>query len=276
MTGSSTLTPKQLADFDRRGILRLPGLLSVERVRLARAYVQDRLALAGLWKDGAWRLADRPRPRWPDNGLKISKVVGNRHPALEALIDEPALLAAVDELLEGRPFDRDLFKRPQALVSLPNIDAWTVPTGWHVDAPRLASGRRPGVQLFAFLDMVEPRGGGTLVIAGSHRLLNEGRFIPSSDLRRRLDRHDYFRELYSEAPGGARDRARLLGHVGAVGDVELEVVELTGAPGDAWLIDSRLLHAVAPNASDRPRLMATHRFWRADVIPELAQAHGRA
>jgi len=274
MTHGLILTPEQLADFDRRGVLRFPGLLSIDRVRQAREYVQGRLALVGLWKDGGWRLGDHPRPQWPDNGRKVSKVIGNKHPSIEALLDEPALLAVVDALLEGRAFDRELFKRPQVLVSLPNADTWTVPTGWHVDGPRLASGRRPGVQLFACLDTVEPRGGGTLVVAGSHRLLNEGRFILARDLRRRLRREDFFRELYSEAPGAAGDRARLLNRTGAVGDVPLEVVEFTGAPGDAYLMDLRLLHAVAPNAADHPRMMVTHRFWCADAVPELAQAHG--
>jgi ectoine hydroxylase-related dioxygenase (phytanoyl-CoA dioxygenase family) len=270
MTSQPALTADQLADFDRRGLLHLPGLLSADRVRLARDYVLSRLERAGLWRDGQWRLDAAPRPRWPDSGVKSSKVIGNRHPDLEALIDEPALLAAVDVLLEGQAFDRELFKRPQAMVTLPNIDAWTVPTGWHADPPRLASGRRPGVQLFAFLDVVEPRGGGTLVVAGSHRLLNQGRVILAAEMRQLLCREAYFRDLYADGP----DRARLLGRVGAVGDVELEVVELTGAPGDAYLTDLRLLHTVAPNASDRPRLMATHRFWRADVMAELAQAHG--
>jgi len=270
-----TLTAQQLSDFDRRGVLRLPGLLAAERVGRARAYVLSRLERAGLWRDGEWRLNDRPRPKWPDSGVKSSKVIGNRHPDIEALIDEPALLAAVDALLDGQAFDRELYKRPQVMVTLPNIDAWTIPTGWHVDGPRLASGRRPGVQLFAFLDRVDPGGGGTLVIAGSHRLLNEGRVVPIGDVPRRLRQEDFFRPLYAEADDAA-PRARLVNHKGAAGDVALEVVELTGAPGDVYLIDLRVLHTVAPNASSRPRMMATHRFFRADLMPELTQAFGWA
>ena len=272
MTNPPALTADQRAEFDRRGMLRLPGLLSVDRVRRARDYVLSRLERAGLWKGGEWRLDGRPKPQWPDSGVKSSKVIGNRHPDLEALIDEPALLAVVDLLLEGDAFDRELFKRPQAMVTLPNADAWFVPTGWHADPPRLASGRGPGVQMFAFLDGVEPRGGGTVVVAGSHRLLNEGRVMLAAEMLQRFCREPFFRDLFAEGP----DRDRLLGRVGAVGGVELEVVELTGSPGDAYLIDLRLLHSAAPNASDRPRLMATHRFWRADVIAELAQAHGWA
>jgi hypothetical protein len=274
MTGTSILTPAQLDEFDRRGVLRLAGLLSADRVRRAREHVQRRLARIGLWKDGAWCLGGAPRPRWPATGLKMSKVIGNKHPDVVALLDEPALLSAVEALLNRCAFDRSVYRRPQVLITLPNCDTWTLPTGWHVDTPRLASGKAPGVQLFAFLDAVEPRGGGTLVIAGSHRLLNERRFIRVKELRRLLCREAFFRELYSGAPVSVKDRTHLLHRTGAVGDVGLEVVELTGAPGDANLIDLRVLHSGAPNAADRPRIMVTHRFIRTDVMRELNEAYG--
>ena len=97
MTAPFTLTPRQLDEFDRRGVLRLPGLLSADRVGRARDYVQDRLALLGLWRDGAWRLDGRPRPQWPDSGVKGSKAIGNRHPAIEGLLDELRPSAVVVE-----------------------------------------------------------------------------------------------------------------------------------------------------------------------------------
>jgi hypothetical protein len=276
MPGPSTLTPEQLDEFERRGVLRLPGFFSVDRVRQAREHVQRRLARSGLWKNGAWCLEAVPRPQWPATGLKTSKAIGNRHPDVEALLEEPTLCSAVDALLGGGcAFDRTVHRRPQVLFTLPNSDVWTVPAGWHVDIPRLASGKRPGVQLFTFLDRVETRGGGTLVIAGSHRLLNEKRFMRMKELRHLLCREDYFRNLYSEAPpASAQDRARLLHESGLVGNVVVEVVELTGAPGDAYFTDLRVLHAIAPNATDRPRIMATHRFIRTDVLHELAAAFG--
>lgn len=59
-----------------------------------------------------------------------------------------------------------------------------------------------------------------------------------------------------------------------MGDVALEVLELSGAPGDAYFTDLRVLHTSAPNAAERPRMMATHRFMRADVTKELAEAFG--
>lgn len=274
MNRTSILALEQLDEFNRRGVLRCSGLFSADRVRRAREHVRCRLARLGLWKDGAWRLDALPRPEWPATGLKSSKAIGNKHPDVQTLLDEPALLSVVETLLDGCACDGTAQRRPQVLFTLPNSHTWTVPTHWHADIPRLASGRRPGVQAFVFLDTVEPRGGGTLVIAGSHRLLNEGRSIRVRDFRRLLCREAFFRELYAKAPDSVQDRARLLHRMATVDDVALEVVELTGAPGDAYFTDLRVLHTAAPNAADRPRMMATHRFVRADVMQELVEAHG--
>jgi ectoine hydroxylase-related dioxygenase (phytanoyl-CoA dioxygenase family) len=269
------LTSEQLEAYERRGVLRLEGLLSGEAVRRAREAMLRRLAQIGLWRDGAWRFGDAPRPRWPDRGIS-AKAIGNKHADVEALLQEPALAAAVDALLRGRTVDRAMSKRPQVLFSLPNAAAWPVPHEWHADSPRLASGESPGVQLFTFLDTVEPRGGGTLVVAGSHRLLNDGRFIRPGDVPRLLGREDFFRELFCAAPTSAEDRACVLAKTGRVGDVALELIELTGAPGDAYLIDLRVLHSAAPGDADRPRMMATHRFMRADLLRETAEGFGWA
>jgi hypothetical protein len=265
-----TLSPEQRDAFAARGVISLPGLIPAETIRRARDAVLVPLAALGLWRDGGWRLDALPRPVWPASGLKTSRVVGNKRPELEALIDAPELLAAVDQLLDGHRFDRRIFKRPQFLFTLPNIDVWRLPDGWHADGPRFASGVSPGVQLFGCIDAVVPGGGGTVVVAGSHRLANdEGRFLRAKDLTQILRREPFFRELMAGRGGedGVLPRAR-------IGDVPVEVMELTGQPGDVWLIDLRILHTGAPNAADRPRMMFTHRFMRADLLREMAEAYG--
>jgi hypothetical protein len=270
---SLTLTSEQLDEFDRRGVLRLEALLSADRVRRAREHVQRRLALLGYWQNDQWHLDHAPKLRWPDRGLKTSKVVGNNHPDVDALLEEPALLAAINTLLNGRPFDRSIHKRPQVLFTLPNAGPWTLPSGWHADGARLASGGCPGVQLFTCLDLVEPRGGGTLVIAGSHRLFNLGRFLRAKEFNRLLRQQGFFRVLLAAEGSTAFADGTALPS-GTIDDIDLEVMELTGEPGDAYLLDMRMLHAGAPNALARPRIMATHRFWRADLVQELAEAYG--
>jgi ectoine hydroxylase-related dioxygenase (phytanoyl-CoA dioxygenase family) len=165
-----------------------------------------------------------------------------------------------------------VYRRPQVLFSLPNAGRWTLPAGWHTDCPRLASGQPPGVQLFSFLDPVEPRGGAPLVVTGSHRLLNDGRALRVQAVNRELGRTPFFRDLFlgrTPAPGQADPLP-----MGRVADVRLKVAELTGRPGDVWLIDLRVLHAAAPNASHRPRMMVTYRFLRADLMPQISAAFG--
>jgi hypothetical protein len=111
-------------------------------------------------------------------------VIGNRHPELAALVEESALAAAVDALLEERPYERPgPNRRPQVLFTLPNAQTWTVPPGWHSDSPRLPRGQSAGVQLFTFLDVVEACGGGTLAIAGSRRRCS-ATYRGSSECRR--------------------------------------------------------------------------------------------
>lgn len=277
MTNTYTLTAEQRDTFKRSGILRLDGLLPAQRVRHAREAVLRPLERLGLWKAGVWHLDAMPRPQWPDTGLKTSQVIGNRHPELAALVEESGLAAAVDALLEGHPYERPgPNRRPQVLLTLPNAQTWTVPSGWHSDRPRLASGQSAGVQLFAFLDVVDARGGGTLAIAGSHHLLNEGRAIRPSHFGRLLRPEPFFADLMvaDAATDSLQHRADLLHRTGAVGNVELQIVEMTGAPGDVWLMDLRVLHVGSPNAAERPRMMLTFRYERSDLLPEVASAFG--
>ena len=277
MTRTFTLTPEQRDAFKRAGILRLDGLLSAEGVRRAREAVLRPLERLGLWKAGVWHLDALPRPQWPDTGLKTSQVIGNRHPELAALVEESALAAAVDALLEGHPYERPgPNRRPQVLFTLPNIQTWTVPSGWHSDRPRLASGQSAGVQLFAFLDVVDAYGGGTLAIAGSHHLLNEGRPIRPSEFGRLLRAEPFFADLLvADPPVASRQhRADLLHRTSAVGNVQLQIVEMTGGPGDVWLMDLRVLHVGGPNAAERPRMMLTFRYERSDLLREVADAFG--
>jgi hypothetical protein len=268
----SALTPEQRDTFARDGVLRLPGVLPADLVERARAAVLRPLERIGLWRDGAWRLDALPRPVWPSNGPSAGKTIGNKHPELAALMEAPAIRVPVDELLEGREIDRRIYPRPQVLFTLPNADQWMLTSGWHTDAPRLASRRPAGVQVFAFLDQVAPRGGGTLAIAGSHRLLGDGRFMTAKQVHREIGHEPFIRQLWAKAPIPWADDAELPS--GAVENLPLRVVELTGGPGDAWLMDLRTLHAGAPNASDRPRLMVTYRFVRRDVAREIGEGMG--
>lgn len=265
------LNDGQRSQLQRDGVLRLEGLLDRASVALALQTILKPLEQLGLWRDGSWRLHGRSRPKWPETGLKPARDIGHRHPEVEALIRLPRITELVTDLLDGAEVDHKVYPRPQVLASLPNSGPWALPSGWHTDLPRLAKGGSPGFQMFMFLDSVGRRGGGTLAVAGSHRLLNTGRNLRVNEITTALRTEPFFQHLFNSSLD-ATDRGAL--PIGRVNGTRLEVVEFVGEPGDAWLMDLRVLHAAAPNCSDRPRLMATHRFVRADRMPEIAQAFG--
>ena len=139
---------------------------------------------------------------------------------------------------------------------------------WHLDymAPGAARGL-PGIQVFLCLDRVDSRGAATLVAAGTPRLIDairlrrghawEGR---SADVRKALAREvPWFRELTTVRAGEDRI-ARFMEKPTPFEGSELQVVELTGEPGDVWLMHPWMLHAPSANCSERPRMVLTERL----------------
>ncbi len=254
------LLPEHHDRFRRQGLVRLNAFLPRGEVDAACAVTRQ------VFDDARTQANGTTRPLVPAKGkLRSASESG----PVRSLFS-PALMDAIVELASGRSV-RPMGNRPQFLVTMPNAERWTVPpTVWHVDLPRLPSNCLVGIQVFTFLGNVAPGGGGTLVVAGSHRLLNNGSHVRSKNIKKRLRRLPYFRELMSKE---SVDRERFLTEPGSAqdpneGDVSLRVVELCGQPGDVYLTDMRLLHTLAPNATNEPRIMLTHRF----VIEEFANS----
>jgi hypothetical protein len=67
----------------------------------------------------------------------------------------------------------------------------------------------------------------------------------------------YFDELMSNKTD---DRLRFMCEVVHAGDVELQAVEMTGEAGDVYFMDLRVLHTIAPNTLQVPRVMLTQRY----------------
>ena len=275
---SDVISESQMADFRSRGVTRLENWLPADKVTRAREVVLSALERHGcVQQDGEWTFAglDQLPPHKASSILRK----GVKHAGSFQHLVTPELLQAIDTLAEAAlvPMSKKGQVNPGLLVSLPDAEAWSVPhTGWHVDLCRLRNrGVPPGIQLFACLDTVAPKGGGTVVVAGSHRVLDDDPWIgPAMKHAKRLRRLPYFRDLMSAA---ATDRDRFLDEPSHVGDVDLQVVELCGEPGDAFLVDMRVLHTTAPNASRAPRLMVTQRCMREEILEEmLAEDQARA
>lgn len=240
-------------DLEKWGLTRIDNLFSLAEVESARDPVVRIGAEHGLHTSTGW---ERMRSRF--TGAKEFRAAVN---ALTHSESFPNLISRdlleLTESLLGEPVT-PLPPGQQILFTLPGATSWMVPHDvWHVDAPRSGKNISSGLQLFTFLDDVAPRGGGTLAVAGSHRLLNHAGELRSKQLKRQLARDLYFRHLFD--PG--RDPIVGLDEtIGKIGDVDLQVMELTGRAGDAWFMDLRILHSPAPNAADTARMMLTCRL----------------
>lgn len=156
------------------------------------------------------------------------------------------------------------------LVTFPNASAWRLPSaGWHQDWTfQVDCEPVRFFKTFVFLNEVRPGGGGTLVVAGSHRL--HGRFPTGRSLDEAgqptktellYTECDWLRDLSHDGDEPAR-RKWFMEHEREVAGVDLRVVELTGQPGDIVAIHPWLIHNVAPNANVSPRFMLAQVFAR--------------
>ena len=246
----------QRETFRNWGVIRLNQLLPAKKVTRACKAVWSRMERAEIWRDGTW-CVDHLRHARVNEGAKFARRIKGCPEVNDLVKDEVPRVVA--QLLDGQPTFTGM-DVPQPLFTLPNADSWSVPHNvWHLDVPRLPDCGTPGVQVFTFLGTVAATGGATLVVAGSHRLLNGSNRISSKNVKRKLKNEPYFRDLMSE---GTADRYRFVQEVGHCGDVELQVVELVGDPGDVYFMDLRVLHAPAPNVTQVPRIMLTRRFFR--------------
>lgn len=252
------ITDDQFLEFERTGLLRLPGGVDadsaagmVDRIwdhlRDEHAVVRDR--------PDSWTVVT-PRGLRPVTAAREFRALGS-----------PTLRAAADDLLgAGRWTPPRRWGR--LLITFPDssVRTWVLPHDvWHNDFMPVHDQSEPrAVQLFVILSDLAPGGGGTLVLTGSHRLIR--RYLDRSDagphprrLRELLGADPWLRDLWR--PSGDQspeDRTRrFMIDGGTVGDVPLRVVELTGRAGDVYLMHCDTFHCAAPNVNDSPRMMAT-------------------
>jgi hypothetical protein len=244
------LTPSERAEFERSGLLRLPAAIPDAEVATMRGRFWEFLSTAhGI-------APDRP-DTWtvePPRRLQPLRRSGAFDPMATARVRD-----ALDELLGAAEWNPPkTWGLP--LVTFPAPDAgWDVPSsGWHVDSYG-PDHELPGITVFAFLEPVAPRGGGTAVLAPSHRLFNHeiattGTWRPGEVKAALSARHPWLRDLWG--PGTESGRvARYLDEGATVDGTHLRVRELTGSPGDIILMHPRTLHAAAPNSLATPRMM---------------------
>ncbi len=250
------LSSDQRRRFDERGLLRLDGLIARKTAEALADRLWQELARKHDIQRGdpaSWR-KERPAQFGP-----VQKAG-----AFDAMAT-PELRAVLDELIGP-----DAWREPQGwglpLVCFPTgAAAWELPHKvWHLDLspepkrPDLMVGR-----VFVILAPLHPQGGGTLVAAGSHRLVqtvaaDRRDRVSSADVRKALVRnYAWFAELMSPPKPGDDRIARFMGASTVVDGVPLQVEEITGEPGDVIVMHPHALHGLSDNRLDTPRLALT-------------------
>jgi hypothetical protein len=162
-----------------------------------------------------------------------------KYPGLQARIVTQDLISKMQQLAGAKLVSA---QDAQLLLSLPQQGDWTLEDlNWHVDVSRSETDAPPGVQAFVLIDDLAPRGGATLALAGSHRL-NNGRA---------QDKQNIYSRLKKSAA-----------HAMTMDGVELSILEMTGCAGDVYLMDMRVIHTPAINATKNVRMMATARYFK--------------
>lgn len=240
--------------FERDGIVKVPAAFSADDAARMREVLWSELtARHGMVPDdrSTWTTL---RP----TGLKTTK----RDRVAHAILS-PKLRSALDDLLGSWLEPRHL---GQVLVTMPTGEPWVVPhRQWHTDVGfDQPMDELPAVKIWGLLDDLEPGGGGTPQVAGSHRVI--ARYLSTTDerefttIRDQVLRSDpWFRSLTStERSVEPMVEADLDG-------LPVRVIELTGRAGDVYLTHPWILHSIATNANDTPRMIRSRFIYKAST-----------
>lgn len=250
-TLTQVLSKAQRAQFEDRGLLKLEGFVP-------RRSAEGMADL--LWKELAksHHIHRRDRSTWtkerPTDFKALKQIDAFR------TLATPQVRALIDELLgRGQWTEPPYWGQP--LVAFPTQQRWEIPhKNWHLDLPAHPQRfRLPITRFFLLLAPLEPRGGGTLVAAGSHRLVERladqaGAELSSSAMRKHLlATHRWFGDLMSQTRDFSRAE-RFMTEPTVVDGVPVQVAEITGEPGDLVLMHAAALHTLSPNNRETPRL----------------------
>lgn len=249
------------AAFERDGVVTLRGAFDAEAAaRMSQAvwrYVESRTAIR----------EDDPST-WPDTWLGVSFKKLKRHAAFRPVVDNPSTRSALDGIF-GAGAWRPSKQGAQILFSFPDTapEDWRVPSElWHMDASFHRTIRPPrAVKLFAVAERLPPRGGATMVLAGTPNLQAayaeglppEERAGNKAMWRRFITRTDSWMAGFAE-DRGEPDRNEVLAGAHEVNGQLVELRELGGEPGDVHVCHINLFHSGSPNSLDRPRMLITN------------------
>lgn len=228
------MTTEQEKAFREKGCIYIPGALKKNVVQPVKDHVLKELKRLNIWSTGRV-LSQKLKgvPVFQQTG-KLGQLIS--YPGLNEKLVSQELYSDMC-ILAGASLQAQI---GQLLISLPHQIAWTLEgLNWHRDNSKSPLRGIPGVQVFVLLDTVAVNGGATLALVGSHRLKNQSQAKEGISV---LTSHG-------------------VNHSVNIGGVELSIMEMSGRPGDVYLMDMRVLHTPSINATKDVRIMATARYF---------------
>ena len=260
------LTRQQRDDFEAQGLVRLRGVFS----KAEAAAMEDQIWNALRHKHGMAR--DDPSPwKMPpgasavDARLRGPGEVPLRDQPVFTPIGGPALLAALDDLIgPGRWEVPRQWGQFLLTFPTPKGSSWSR-AHWHTDFSYLP-GQYPleGALVISFIGDVPRGNGGTLVLAGSHRLMaplmeSNPKASEQIVLPALLQADPWLKSLCCDWT--LEDwTTRLPTREHKINGNALRVIKLDGEAGDVVVGQPWLVHSAVPNRGDRPRFMRVARI----------------
>ncbi|MEM7362548.1 MAG: phytanoyl-CoA dioxygenase family protein [Pseudomonadota bacterium] len=217
-----------LDDYYQSGFVVLRGAIDTAICELAVEKIWAELArVHGIdsMDNSTWRIED---PRVLNQLRKIGA------------LDETATSVVIDTI--GTILGDQIWTLPRPwggpLVTFPSSAPWAIPVdGWHIDYPARGNLASPfGVKMLGLLSDMQTGGGATLLVPGSHRLVQQlatesqdGDAGTSSEVRKALQSRGV--------------------------DLRRDYYEFTGHRGDVLLFDPWLFHVPSQNIRSTPRMM---------------------
>lgn len=259
----ASLTGSQTASFNKHGFIHVPGVFDPKYVR----QIQNEI-WCELEEEFGIKKTDKTTWRNPPRSPKKTKY----SPTNENLIN-PLFRSIIGQLI-----GENNWNEPSSwggfLINFPDKPGktWDLHRKlWHWDNELFREPEHNGLLIFSFFSEVKPRGGGTLLVSGSHLALRKYKANMTTlqqewkhgDQRKHfMCTHPYFKLLTEPVLKQRRNTEWFMENEQVVSGIPLRVVELTGSPGDVVFCHPRIIHAPAGiNLNDHPRIMRTKFLW---------------
>jgi hypothetical protein len=243
-------------EFDEVGIVRLTGVFDED------AAAAMREPCCRDWEE-RYAVVRHDPTTWTAVEPWRSLPSAKRDPAFLAVLGDP-LRELADELIgTGWSVAKGF---GNLLASFPDAERWHLPGAdalWHSDsgyARPMAPVRH--LRIFAVFGDLPPGNGGTLLVAGSHRMVR--RFVesqpetaarPSKHARRACHASNPWLEELTLGDGCEPGRAERFFAETDVDGIPARVIEVSGRPGDVFVCHPWTIHVRPPNAGPGPRFV---------------------